>query len=220
MRVKYNEKAVSYLNENLENKLSFEDFLNEKHDFLSQKKDFYLEIGPGKGKFIIDLAARYLNLNFIVCEINKTIAGYCLKAVDESDLKNVKVCDFDFYKLAGVLKKDFFSGIFLNFSDPWPKKRHTKRRLTSDQFFKEYFKILKLNHYIYFKSDNDRFYEFSLEQAKKFKFEIVYNNLDYKDDDLFDSKTEYEEKFLQKGIKIKRFIAKKVEDTVDEINEN
>ena len=154
----------------------------------------------------------------MLVEINKTIAGYCLKAIDNSKLENVKLIANDFYKLVDLFDQEIFDGIFLNFSDPWPKKRHEKRRLTSDNFFKAYFKILKMNHCIYFKTDNYKFYEYSYDQALKYRYKIDYNNIDYKEDDLFDSLTEYELKYINKGIKINRMILRKVEDTLNEIN--
>lgn len=218
MRVKYNQSSVDYIDQNFKNQLTLADFSNKNNTFLNEKKEFYLEIGPGKGNFIIQLASKNLDKNFIVVELNKTIAGYCLKKIDESNLTNIKLLAMDFYKMVEVIRPSFFDGIFLNFSDPWLKKRHTKRRLTSDDFFVAYNKILKLNHNIYFKSDNTDFYNFSYEQAKKFDYEIIYNNLDYKEDDNFDSLTEYENKFLNKGINIKRFICKKVRENLIMLN--
>lgn len=218
MRVKYNQKSIDYLNENYKNQLRLEDFSIKNDIFFNSNKPLFLEIGPGKGKFIIDLASKNPDKNFIVVEINKTIAGYCLKAIDNSNLENIKLIANDFYKLVDLFESEIFDGIFLNFSDPWPKKRHEKRRLTSDNFFKAYNKILKLNHCIYFKTDNFKFYEYSYEQAMKFNYKIVYNELDYKEDDSFDSLTEYETKYINKGIKINRMILKKVEDTTNEIN--
>ena len=145
MRVKYNQKDIDYLNENNKNKLSFEDFLEKKSSFFDSNKELFLEIGPGKGKFIIDLASKNLDKNFLVVELNKTISGVALRKIDESKLSNIKLMCIDFYKLSDSLKEGIFDGIFLNFSDPWPKKRHTKRRLTSPNFLKAYYKALKMN---------------------------------------------------------------------------
>lgn len=219
MRVKYSQKSVDYLSENLQNQLRLEDFsLEDTKKFLTEKP-LYLEIGPGKGKFILELASKNKDKNFLVVELNKTIAGYCLKAIDKSELDNVKLVANDFYKLVDLLDEESIEGIFLNFSDPWPKKRHEKRRLTSDNFFKAYYKVLKNNHHIYFKSDNFDFYKFSLEQAIKFNYEITYNNNDYKEEDDFDSMTEYEAKYINKGIKINRMILKKTEETLNEVKQ-
>ena len=113
MRVKYNQKSVDYLNENLKNQLRLEDFSFKNDSFFTSNKPLYLEIGPGKGKFIIDLASKNLDKNFIVVEINKTIAGYCLKAIDNSKLENVKLIANDFYKLVDLFDQEIFDGIFL-----------------------------------------------------------------------------------------------------------
>ncbi|MDY2728254.1 MAG: tRNA (guanosine(46)-N7)-methyltransferase TrmB [Candidatus Onthovivens sp.] len=217
MRVKYSQKSVDYLKNSLKNQFLIEDLSKDNFLNFSKQKDLFLEIGPGKGKFIIELAKKYPDYNFLVVEINKTIAGYCLKAIDRSELTNVKLVADDFYKIVDCLEPNSIDGIFLNFSDPWPKKRHTKRRLTSDNFFKAYYKILKLNHNIYIKSDNKPFFDYSYDQALKFKYSVLSLCEDYKDDDEFDSVTEYEEKFFNKGIKINRMILKKSEDTIDEI---
>lgn len=217
MRVKYSQKSVDYLKNSLNNQFLIEDLSKDNFLNFSKQKDLFLEIGPGKGKFIIELAKKYPDYNFLVVEINKTIAGYCLKAIDRSELTNVKLVADDFYKIVDCLEPNSIDGIFLNFSDPWPKKRHTKRRLTSDNFFKAYYKILKLNHNIYIKSDNKPFFDYSYDQALKFKYSVLSLCEDYKDDDEFDSVTEYEEKFFNKGIKINRMILRKSEDTIDEI---
>ena len=214
MRVKYSQKSVDYLKNSLKNQFLIGDLSKDNFLNFSKQKDLFLEIGPGKGKFIIELAKKYPDYNFLVVEINKTIAGYCLKAIDRSELTNVKLVADDFYKIVDCLEPNSIDGIFLNFSDPWPKKRHTKRRLTSDNFFKAYYKILKLNHNIYIKSDNKPFFDYSYDQALKFKYSVLSLCEDYKDDDEFDSVTEYEEKFFNKGIKINRMILKKSEDTI------
>lgn len=96
MRVKYNQKDIDYLNENNKNKLSFEDFLDKRSSFFDSNKELFLEIGPGKGKFIIDLASKNLDKNFLVVELNKTISGIALRKIDESKLSNIKLMCIDF----------------------------------------------------------------------------------------------------------------------------
>ncbi len=206
MRTKFKQRAVDYLKIGkdiftLEDKEKITDFILEKPTFL--------EIGPGKGQFILDIAAKYQSYNFLVVELDQTISGICLKKIDESGLNNVKLISGDFYKLVNIIPKSSFSGIFLNFSDPWPKRRHEKRRLTSPLFIKEYINILKDNHNIYFKSDNYNFYLYSKSMFNYFGFDILTDNQNYQILDDFDALTEFETKFKNAGIKINRLILKK-----------
>ena len=116
------------------------------------------------------------------------------------------------------LKKSKFCGIFLNFSDPWPKKRHEKRRLTSPNFLIEYAKLLKEEGYIYFKTDNEDFYQYSYEEFNKFKRDIIYLNENYDcSNQDFDAETEFENRYKLQGIAIKRVILKKTKDTLLEL---
>lgn len=207
MRTKFKQWAVDYLNESrnifkLEDIDSIKAFLNEKACFL--------EIGPGKGKFILGMAEKFPNYNFLVVEISPTIAGICLKKIDENkEINNVKMVADDFFKLSSLLDKDTFDGIFLNFSDPWPKKRHEKRRLTSKLFLESYKNILKADGKIYFKTDNDDFFTYSRESFIENGFKIIYENLDYQVDASVDEETEFEEKFKSQNIKIKKLILTK-----------
>lgn len=207
MRTKFKQWAVDYLNESpnifkLEDIDSIKAFLNEKACFL--------EIGPGKGKFILGMAEKFPNYNFLVVEISPTIAGICLKKIDENkEINNVKMVADDFFKLSSLLDKDTFDGIFLNFSDPWPKKRHEKRRLTSKLFLESYKNILKPDGKIYFKTDNDDFFTYSRESFIENSFKIIYENLEYQVDASVDEETEFEEKFKSQNIKIKKLILTK-----------
>ena len=207
MRTKFKQWAVDYLNESrnifkLEDIDSIKAFLNEKACFL--------EIGPGKGKFILGMAEKFPNYNFLVVEISPTIAGICLKKIDENkEINNVKMVADDFFKLSSLLDKDTFDGIFLNFSDPWPKRRHEKRRLTSKLFLESYKNILKPDGKIYFKTDNDDFFTYSRESFIENGFKIIYENLDYQVDVSVDEETEFEEKFKSQNIKIKKLILTK-----------
>lgn len=206
MRTKYKQWAVDYLKEgknilSLENKEDILSFINEKETFL--------EIGPGKGQFILGLASRYPEINFLVVELNATVAGIALKKIDESELNNVKLIQGDFYNLVDIINEKSIEGIFLNFSDPWPKKRHERRRLTSDNFLKAYIKILKDDHKIYYKSDNFDFYTFSKEKFIEFGFDVLEDLNDYKIIEEFDEETEFEKKYKENGIKINRLILKK-----------
>lgn len=224
MRTKYKPWAVEYLETNTKNEF----FISDNEDdilaitnFIKEKETF-LEIGPGKGRFICNLAKRYPEYNFLVIELNKTISGIALKAIDEAGLNNAKLICGNFYDLVKILKKVAFCGIFLNFSDPWPKKRHEKRRLTHPLFLVEYAKILSNNGKLYIKSDNKPFFDYSIEQFKLYEWNIDSITDDYKEIDIFDEETEFEAKFKKEGIKINRAILSLTKETktalIDEKN--
>jgi tRNA (guanine-N7-)-methyltransferase len=221
MRTKFKQWAVDYIKNEQNNQYSLGNFdLESFKNYINDKKTF-IEIGPGKGQFILTLAAKFPDFNFIVCEINETISGICLKKIDESGLKNIRLVCGDFFKLGELMVQNHLQipGIFLNFSDPWPKKRHEKRRLTSDGFMLVYSNILLLNSSIYFKSDNDDFSLYSLDQFKRFNFNVIKKDFDYNKLDNFDALTEFEEKFKESGIKIKRFVSQKTEKTITKVEE-
>ena len=220
MRSRYKPWAIEYLKTNTKNEFFLNDDIVEEEKILSfiKEKDTYLEIGPGRGQFILSIASKFPNYNFLVIELDKSIAGTALKKIDEANLTNVRLIAGDFYKLSKILKKDLFCGVFLNFSDPWPKKRHEKRRLTSPNFLVEYSKILKEGACIFYKTDNDLFYEYSLEKFKEYKWEIIYQNEDYDSmSENFDALTEFENRYKSEGIKIKRLILKNTKETIKEV---
>ena len=222
MRSRYKPWAIEYLKTNTKNEFFLNDEVIEEDKIISfiKEKDTYLEIGPGRGQFILSMAAKFSEFNFLVIELDKSIAGTALKKIDEANLTNVRLIAGDFYKLSKILKKDLFCGVFLNFSDPWPKKRHEKRRLTSPSFLVEYAKILKEGSNIFYKTDNDGFYEYSLEKFNEYKWEIVYKNEDYDSSkEEFDALTEFESRYKSEGIKIKRLILKNTKQTLKEIIE-
>ena len=131
------------------------------------------------------------------------------KKIVDNDIKNVLIYPGDIVNLFSSLKDKSIGKIFLNFSDPWPKKKHAKRRLTFIKFLKEYYRLLKDDGELIFKSDNDGLYEFSLEEIKLSKFNLIDYTFDYIFDDKCDAMSEYEKKFREKGQKIHRFVLKK-----------
>lgn len=220
MRVKYKQWAVDYIDEHKENQF---DLFNEDKErlssFINEKKTF-IEIGPGKGEFILNMARKFQEFNFIVIELNKTISGICLRAIDESGLTNVRLVSGDFYKFVNQIDEECIEGVFLNFSDPWPRKKHAKRRLTHTNFLKNYAYILKPGHYLYFKTDNLDLFNYSLEEFNENKWEILSITNDYNLIDDFDAETEFEKKYKEQGIKINRLIARKSKETLIKEGDN
>ncbi|QVJ96467.1 tRNA (guanosine(46)-N7)-methyltransferase TrmB [Mycoplasma mycoides subsp. capri] len=164
-----------------------------------------LEIGCGKGQFITTLASKNLNTNYIGMEKSSTITGIALKKSlkeFENQLKemtNLKYFNNFAEDLSQMFSSDSFNKIYLNFSDPWPKARHYKKRLTYVKFLDIYSDILIKNGYLEFKTDNDSLYNFTIEQLNLTnKWEVVLNTTDlYNNTELLKDNitTEYETKF-------------------------
>ena len=203
MRTKYKPWAKPYLEEHQE--------ITLKEEEIKNLDNFYLEIGSGKGDFLIQMASKNPNLFFLGIERNVTCAGFTAKKLVETELQNAKLLYADAERVSPLFKDGSVDIIFLNFSDPWPKKRHHKRRLTSDRFLKEYFRILKPSGKIIFKTDNVDLFEYSIEMFNEnpnFKIEVVDN--DYNGLDPFDAITEYEAFFREEGTKINRMVVNKI----------
>lgn len=202
MRTKFKSWAEPFLKEHMEVQL-------EKIDGFYSFDNLFLEIGSGKGDFLVNMAKSNPDLLFLGLEKNVTCAGFTAKKLVENELTNAKLVWDDAANLLPHLKKESVAVIFLNFSDPWPKKRHTKRRLTSEQFLDEYKRVLKKDGCIIFKTDNIDLFNYSLESFPENGFKILEKTNDYLGDDPFDSVTEYEAKFRKMGTPINRMVVGK-----------
>ena len=205
MRAKYRQWAVDYLGEHPEVVLEKIDFKNE----FFTSKPIRFEIGSGKGDFIVEKAKQNPDVNFLAVEKVRTIAGMLAKKIVEEEIPNVKVFPNDFAIISNEITEGFVDEIYLNFVDPWPKKRHAKRRLTFITFLNQYYRILKNGGRLIFKSDNTGLYEFTCEELKQTKFEVLIEEENYLFDEKNDAMTEYEKKFRSLGQHIHRIIVRK-----------
>lgn len=174
------------------------------HNYLEMKGNFkkvffndnpiYLEIGTGKGNFIIENAKRYPNINFIGIEKYDSPLVSAVKKLEELELNNLKLICLDALEIEDVFDHEI-DKIYLNFSDPWPKKRHTKRRLTSKVFLDKYENLFKNEKRIEMKTDNDDLYEFSLLSLIDNGYDVLKTDTNYLDT----IRTEYEDKFISLG---------------------
>lgn len=205
MRTKYKQWAVDYLDEHPEHVINN---INEMDEFLSSKKIAF-EIGSGKGDFILQMAKNNPDVNYLAIERVKTVAGMMLKKLVEEEINNVKVFPNDANILFDELKDNSIDTIYLNFVDPWPKKRHEKRRLTYLKCLNQYYRILKKDGLIAFKSDNDGLFEYSVEQFEQTLFKAIEIEEDYVFDEKDDAMSEYETKFRNLGQKIHRIVMRK-----------
>ena len=203
MRAKYRQWAVDYLDLHPEVVLETIDF---NDSFF--KEPFRMEIGSGKGDFIIEMAKKNPSMNFLAVERVRTIAGMLSKKVVEEKIPNVKVFANDINIILDEIPDNNVDTIYLNFVDPWPKKRHEKRRLIFPKFLNQYYRILKKDGKLIFKSDNDGLFAYTDEVIKETKFVIDFVEEKYEFEDN-DAMTEYEKKFRALGQNIHRIIAHK-----------
>ena len=173
----------------------------------------YIEIGMGKGRFLLNMAKAHPNINFVGIERYSSVLLRAIEKFDTEEfceLKNVRFVCMDARNVEDVFAQDEVSRIYLNFSDPWPKARHARRRLTSVEFLARYEKILGEGGLLEFKTDNTELFRFSLEQLEEagwplecFTFDLHHNEVMNQGNIM----TEYEEKFSSKGNPVNKFIA-------------
>ena len=176
-------------------------FLTE--DLFNNDNDICLEIGMGKGNFLLGMCLNHPDINYIGVEKYSSVICSAIKKINEYELKNIKILNKNIIDIPQYLYGKIKT-IYLNFSDPWPKKRNTKRRLTSENFLKLYDNLFKDKKHIILKTDNNDFYEFSKESLLSYGYKIINETYDLHNSDITDSpKTEYEEKFSSQGVKIK-----------------
>ena len=175
--------------------------IKDEIDF-NDSKPLHIEIGMGKGNFILNMAINNPDINFIGIEKYSSVASVAIKKMMEYNLPNLRVIISDIMNLEELLENKV-DVIYLNFSDPWPKDRHAKRRLTSPNFLKLYDKFFKGKNVIIQKTDNDNLFSYSVETIKNYGYEIEEISYDLHNTDILNVMTEYEEKFSKQGIKIK-----------------
>ena len=168
----------------------------------------HLEIGMGKGKFILEMALKYPNINFIGVEKYSSVASVAIKKINEYKPNNLKILITDAIKLEEILSKKIDT-IYLNFSDPWPKDRHAKRRLTSPIFLEKYDKVFRNDNIIEMKTDNIDLFNYSVDSLKEYGYNIEYITNDLHKENVDNIMTEYEERFSKLNIKINKLIVRK-----------
>ena len=171
-----------------------------------------IEIGMGKGKFITQLAMENPDINYVGIEKYSSVLIRAIERCEEIEVPNLRFIRMEAEYICDVFEKGEVDRIYLNFSDPWPKDRHAKRRLTSKQFFERYDVILKKDGIVEFKTDNDLLFQFSLEQVPEAGWELIEQTWDLHNDERLmqgNVMTEYESKFSQMGNPIHKLIAKR-----------
>lgn len=189
--------------------LACEKFIDNKEklqNVIKNNKDkkIYVEIGMGKGDFISNMANIDKENIYIGIELCIPVLAIAIKKINRFEeengkMKNLYLMSFDAKTINEYFEEGQIEKIYLNFSDPWPKKRHTKRRLTFKDFLSEYEKVLIKNGIIEFKTDNRELFEFSLVSMQNYGMKFLEVYLDLHKTDVFNIETEYEKKFSKYG---------------------
>lgn len=185
------------------------EFKDNWNNVFNNNNPIRLEIGCGKGDFVKGMAEKNPDINFIAVEKATDIMVLALEKIKNAGLTNVRFINCDAAILTEIFQPEFFDVIYINFPDPWPKKRHEKRRLTSSQFLNIFRTILTSNGSIHFKTDNRDLFDYSLESFQENNYVLKNVSFDLKTEELiYDNvKTEYERNFIAKGFKINRLEA-------------
>ena len=161
----------------------------------------HLEIGMGKGKFLMQLAQDNPDINYIGIEKYSSVLVRALEKREEYEGDNVYFLRMDAEDIPNIFAEEEIDQIYLNFSDPWPKDRHAKRRLTSKEFFARYNQILKKDGVVIFKTDNRDLFDFSLEQVPLAGWKLKNHTFDLHNSEYVEGNvmTEYETRFVNEG---------------------
>ncbi len=183
-----------------------EEYIGRWGSIINSEKVF-LELGCGKGKFTAETALTIPDTLLVAVErVPDAMIIGMERAVNEG-IENVRFIDMDVAKIMDVFSENEVDRIYINFCDPWPKKRNAKRRLTSPLFLQLYKKVLKPDGEIHFKTDNLPLFEYSLETFASCGFELSQVTNDLHKDGVCGIMTDYEKKFYEQGLKINRCVA-------------
>jgi tRNA (guanine-N7-)-methyltransferase len=176
--------------------------------------DIHIELGCGRGKFIVEKAIKNPNANYVAIDLKDEVLIYVLKKVNDEELSNVRIVPLNILFISEIFDKDEISKIYINFCNPWPKERHKKRRLTHSKFLTEYRKFLKIGSEIWFKTDDLELYEESFSYFRESGFDILFSTYDLHNSEFNRNiVTEYEAKFTSMGMKTMFLIAKMMSPT-------
>ena len=176
------------------------DAKGRRQEIFGNDHPIHVEVGSGKGAFVSGMAKANPEINYIGIDIQKSVLSYALDKVLATDVPNIKLLWVDGSDLTDYFEDGEIDRLYLNFSDPWPKKRHEKRRLTYQSFLATYQQILPENGEIHFKTDNRGLFEYSLVSFSQYGMKLKGVWLDLHASDFEDNVlTEYEQKFANKG---------------------
>lgn len=186
-----------------------EEYKGKWRELFKNNNPIHIEIGMGKGKFIQTLAKNNPNINYIGIEKYSSVLIRAIEKRNELDIENLYFIRMDAEEIVDIFEEGEVDQIYLNFSDPWPKDRHAKRRLTSKEFFARYNSILKKDGVVIFKTDNKDLFDFSVEEIPLANWKLKDVTYDLHNSEFVEGNvmTEYEEKFVTEGKPINRLVA-------------
>lgn len=182
---------------------------NKWGELFGNSHPLYIEIGMGKGRFIMDMARLHPEINYVGIEKYSSVLIRGIQKMETEELPNLYFIRMDAEEITEVFGKGEVEKIYLNFSDPWPKDRHAKRRLPSYEFLSRYNEILSKEGNLEFKTDNKELFTFALEQLEPAGWHLDKVTYDLHNDKVMmegNVMTEYEEKFSSKGNPIYKYI--------------
>lgn len=178
-------------------------------EIFENEHPIHIEIGMGKGRFMMDMAQAHPDINYLGIEKYSTVLLRAIQKMEQQELPNLRFIRMDAEDICEVFEKEEIAKIYLNFSDPWPKDRHAKRRLPSKEFLARYDQFLQKDGRLEFKTDNQALFDFALEELEPagWKLEAVTRDLHH-DEKMCEGNimTEYEEKFSSMGNPIYKYI--------------
>jgi len=175
----------------------------------SNENPIHIEVGMGKGRFLMDMAVLNPQINYVGIEMYSSVLLRAVQKMEETPLANLRFIRMDAREIEEVFDQEEVDKIYLNFSDPWPKDRHAKRRLPSRQFLARFDHILKKDGHLEFKTDNKDLFDFAVEEVEPAGWKIDGITYDLHNDEKMNQgnvMTEYEEKFSSKGNPIYKYI--------------
>lgn len=178
-------------------------------EVFGRKAPLHIEVGMGKGQFMMELALRNPDINYVGIEMYSSVLLRAVQKMEEAPMDNLRFIRMDAREIEEVFDKEEVDKIYLNFSDPWPKDRHAKRRLPSRQFLARFDQILKTDGNLEFKTDNRDLFDFAVEEVEPAGWKIDAITYDLHHDEVMNDGnilTEYEEKFSSKGNPIYKYI--------------
>ena len=189
-----------------------EEYKGKFKTIFENSNPIHLEIGTGKGDFIINMAKKHPDINFIGIEKFDSVILRAIQKLENINISNLKLIRFDATEIESIFDKEIDT-VYLNFSDPWPKNRHEDRRLTSKRFLERYDKIFKSKPHIIQKTDNRHLFEFSIISFVNYGYQIMNISLNLHEDNYDNVETEYEKRFVSLGMPIYMVEVEKI-DTI------